>query len=346
MKEAISGIDGIVEAQIEYPEEHPSLEIETDLEMARRYGLKPGDIRRAPAVLLGGVEVGSLFEEQKVFDVVVWGTPEIRHSLNSVDDLLIDTPGGGQVRLKEVAHTRIVPAATVINREAVARYVDVEVDVHGRDLGAVVADINARIRENVEFPLEYRAEVVGTQAKALASRARIQAFAVAAALGILLLVQAAFGSWRLALFICLSLPAALLGGVATASVFGGISSLGSLLGFAAVFALSVRNALTLVSHYRHLEQQAGGAFSPELVLRGTRERFAPIVTTAFAAALAFLPFALFGNIAGAEILHPMAIVVLGGLVTATLVNLFVVPSLYLGFGASAERDVILEEEAA
>jgi Cu/Ag efflux pump CusA len=345
VRDSLAGMAGVVEAHVEYPEQHPTLEIETDLEKAKRWGLKPGDIRRAAATLLGGLEVGNLFEDQKVFDVVVWGTPELRHSLASVDDLLIDTPGGPQVRLADVADTRIVPSATVINREAVARYVDVDIDVEGRSLGEVVAEANNRIRQNVDFPLEYRAEILGDQMRALESRARVQAFAVAAALGILLLLQAAFGSWRLAGLVFLSLPVALLGGVVAASAFVGLSSLGALLGFVAVFALTVRNALTLVSHYRDLEREAGG-FSAELALRGTRERFAPIVATAVATALAFLPFALLGNIAGHEILQPMAIVVLGGLVTATLVNLLVVPSLYLRFGESAEAPAILDEEAA
>jgi Cu/Ag efflux pump CusA len=345
VKDALTGIAGVVEAQVEYPEEHPTLEIETDLEKAKRWGLKPGDIRRAAATLLGGLQVGNLFEDQKVFDVVVWGTPELRHSLASVDDLLIDTPGGPQVRLGDVADTRIAASATVINREAVARYIDVDLDVEGRSLGAVVAEANKRIRENVDFPLEYRAEILGAQMKALEASRRVQAVAVAAALGILLLLQAAFGSWRLAGLVFLSLPVALLGGVATASAFVGLSSLGALLGFVAVFALTVRNAITLVSHYRGLEREGGG-FSEELVLRGTRERFAPIVATTVAAALAFLPFALFGNIAGHEILQPMAIVVLGGLVTAMIVNLLVVPSLYLRFGESAEAPAILDEEAA
>ena len=126
-----------------------------------------------------------------------------------------------------------------------------------------------------------------------------------------------------------------------------VSTLGSLLGLLAVFALAARNAMTLIAHYRHLEQREGETFSPELVQRGTRERFAPIVTTAVVAALAFLPFVFLGNVAGLEILHVMAIVVLGGLVSSTLVSLFVVPSLYVGFGRGSEAlDVSVEEEAA
>jgi Cu/Ag efflux pump CusA len=144
-----------------------------------------------------------------------------------------------------------------------------------------------------------------------------------------------------------SLPVALLGGVATAVLLGELSTLGALLGLLAVFGLAVRNAMSLIAHYRHLEYREGEAFSPELVRRGTRERFAPIVTTAIVAALAFLPIAFLGNIAGLEVLHSMAIVVLGGLVSSTFVSLFVVPSLYTAFGRGTDAlDITAEEEAA
>ncbi len=139
------------------------MEIEVDLAAAQRYGLKPGDVRRAAATLLSGIQVGNLFEEQKVFDVVVWSTPETRSSLTSIRDLLIDTPGGGQVRLGDVAQVRIVPAPTVIRHDAVKRYLDVVVNVVERDLGAVAADIERRLQE-IKFPLEYHAEVLGEYA--------------------------------------------------------------------------------------------------------------------------------------------------------------------------------------
>ncbi len=343
VREVIASVDGVVAPEVQYPELHPNLEIETKLADAKQHGLKPGDVRRAAAILLAGIEVGSLFEEQKVFDVVVWGTPELRHSLNSVDNLLIDTPSGGHVRLMEVADTRIAPHPNVIRREAVARHLDVDADVQGRDLAAVSAEITERLREDIAFPLEYRAEVLGDHVAAAISKARVNAIGIAAAIGIYLLLQAAFGSWSLAFFVYISLPVSLLGGVATAFAFGEIAALGSLLGFLAVFGIVVRQAMTLIAHYRHLEQE-GEVFSQELVVRGTRERLAPIVTTVLVTALAFLPFIWFGNIAGFEILQPMAIVVLGGLVSAALINLFVIPALYLGFGAGAEPLELVAEE--
>lgn len=334
----LSSIEGIVDSKVQYPKEMPTLEIEVDLDKAKRYGLKPGDVRRAAATLVSGIQVGNLFEEQKVFEVMVYGTPEIRHSLTSIQKLLIDTPSGDHVRLNEVADVRIVPAVTVINRDAVARRIDVTAKVRGRDLAAVADDVESDIEE-IDFPLEYRAELLGEYAEQLAALERVQAFAIAAAIGIFFLLQAFFRSWRLATVIFLTLPMALVGGVLAAFLTGGgLLSLGSLVGFVAVLGIAVRHAITLISRYRNLEEHEGKTFGAELVQRATRERSAPILMTVITTALAFLPLALFGNIAGLEIVHPIAIVLLGGLVTATLFTLVGVPALYLLFGAARESE--------
>jgi Cu/Ag efflux pump CusA len=343
----LTRIGGVVDPEVEYPEIHPSLHVEVDLANARNFGLKPGDVRRAATTLLSGIEVGSLFEEQKVFDVVVWGTPEIRENLNDVGNLLIDTPMRGHVRLKQVAELEIKPAPSVIQRDAVARYIDVSAGVAGRSLASVSAEIADRARREIEFPLEYRVEVLGHPAARQAGERRVVAFAVAGAIAILLLMQAAFGSWRLALGFFFTLPLALLGGVLAASVAGGIASLGSVLGLVAVYTIAARNGFSLIQHCRRLEGAGGGAPSVDLVLRGTRERTPPILMVALVAAAAFVPFALLGNVAGNEILRPMAIAILGGLVSSTLVSLLIVPSLYLALGGEAEDlELDLEREAA
>jgi Cu/Ag efflux pump CusA len=339
VRQVLAKIDGIVDSKVNHPKEMPTLEIEVDLERAKRYSLKPGDVRRASASLVSGIEVGNLFEEQKVFDVMVYGTPETRHSLTSIQELLIDTPTGGHVRLKEVADVRIVPSFTVINRDAVARHIDVTANVQGRGLTAVAADIERGIQQ-VDFPLEYRAELLGDYAERLKAQNRVLSFAIAAAIGIFLLLQALFRSWRLATVVFLTLPMALVGGVLAAFLTGsGLLSLGTIAGFATVLVIAVRNGLTLISRYRNLERDENKPFGDELVQRGTREQSAPILMTAITTGLAFLPLTLFGNTAGLEILHPMAIVVLGGLVTATLFTLVGVPSIYLIFGASREPDI-------
>ena len=340
VNQALAKIVGIVDSKVQYPGERPILEIEVDIENAKRHGLKPGDVRRATTSLVSGIEVGNLFEEQKVFDVMVYGTADTRHSLTSIQELLIDTPNGGHARLKDAADVRIVPSPTVIKRDAVVRYIDVTANLRGRNPTAVTGDIERSIR-GIDFPLEYRAELLGEYAEQHAAHKRVLSIAIAAAIVIFLLLQAFFRSWRLATVIFLTLPVALVGGVLTAVLSGGsmLLSLGSIIGFITVFGIAVRNGMTLISRYQSLERDEGESFGAELVQRATRERSAPILMTAITTALAFLPLAVFGNIAGLEIAQPMAIVILGGLVTATLLSLAGVPAMYLLFGAAREPEL-------
>jgi Cu/Ag efflux pump CusA len=343
VRKVLAGTDGVVDARVHYPAEMPTLEIEVDIERAKQHGLKPGDVRRAATSLVSGIEVGQLFEEQKVFEVMVWGTPEARHSLSSVRGLLIDTPAGGHVRLADVADVRLVPSVTAITRDAVARCMDVTASVRGRDLAAVAADVERGIR-TIDFPLEYRAELVGEHAERRALERRVVAFAIAAGIGILLLLQAFFRSWRLAALVVVTLPMALLGGVLGALLTsGGLVSFGSIVGFFALFGIAVRNAVTLLDRCRRLEAD-GEPFGPGLVERAVSERSAPILLTAVATGLVFFPFAVAGDVAGLEIAHPMAVTVLGGLVTTTLLGLVGVPALYLLFGASREPELGLAGE--
>ncbi len=327
---AIAGINGIAEARAEIQPEEPQVEIEVDLAAAEAHGIKPGDVRRQATTLLSSLQVGNLFEEQKVFEVVVWGVPEIRDSLTDIQALMIETPTG-YVPLAELAEVRIVPTPISIKRDAVSRYADVAVNVSGRSLGSVAADIKSRLG-TVEFPYEFHAEVLGASPEEQAARGRMLGVVIAAVIGSFLLLQAAYGSWRLAFVAFIATPMALAGGALAALLGGGILSLGSLFGFMTVLGITVRNGLVMISHFQHLEGHEGETFGPELVLRGARERLGPVLTTALTTALALAPFAFAGARAGNEIVHPLAVVVLGGLVTSTLLNLFILPALYLKFG--------------
>jgi Cu/Ag efflux pump CusA len=253
--------------------------------------------------------------------------------LSNIRDMLIDLPSGGQVRLGDVADVRIVPTPIIIRRDAVSRFIDVTATVNGRSLSAVTADIESGL-QGIEFPLEHHAEVLGASGDQQVAQQRIIGTAIAAAVGIFLLLQALFGSWRLAALAFLTLPVALVGGVAAALISGGVLSIGSLFGFLTVLGIATRNSLVLLSHYRHLQEQEGESFGPELIHRGVGERLGPILMTAFATAAALLPLVFAGNQAGTEIIRPLAIVILGGLVTSTVLTLFILPSLYLRFGAS------------
>src|SRR6266508_531913 len=338
VRRAIAGVDGVTAPHTDVQATEPTVEIEVNLGAAERHRIKPGDVRRAAATLLSGVTVGNLFEEQKVFDVVVWGAPPTRHSLTSIENLLVDTPVGGQVRLGDVASVRVEPNPTVINHDDVSRYVDVTAGIRGRSLGAVTHDVEQRLR-GIQFPLEHHAEVLGAAAELQADKQWVLSVAVAAAIGILLLLQAAFGSWRLAALVFLSLPLALVGGVLAALAFGGqITLLGSYAALFTLLAIAARNSILLVKRYQRLQQEDGEEFGAGLVLRGAQERLAPIALTALATGLPLLPFVFLGDVAGLEVVRPLAVVVLGGLVTTTVVSLLIVPFLYLRFAPRTQPD--------
>ena len=323
----LAEVDGVVAPRVVAEPMEPTVEVEVDLAAAEVHGIKPGDVRRAAATLLSGVEVGSLFEEQKVFEVVVWGTPEIRHSMSSVEDLLIDVPRGGQVRLGDVADVRMTPNSSVIQREAVSRRVDVVADLDDRSLDDVVSDVEQAIA-TVEFPLEYHAEVLDGSVAGYTSDRDTLGLSIAALVLILLLLQASLGSWRLGGLIVLTLPVALLGGVLVAFAYGGDVTLVGLAALLTIFGVAVRNVLVLAGEVRQAIRERG-LTGPEAVLEAAAERVLPVLATAAAIALVVLPVAVLGGATGLEILRPAALVILGGLVTSTLYALFVLPALYL-----------------
>jgi Cu/Ag efflux pump CusA len=341
IREAIAGIDGLEDPRVDLPAEEPTIEVEPDIAAAASHGLAPGDVRRAATTLVSGLVVGNLFEEQKVFDVAVWGTPEIRGSEADLADLMIDTPDGGLVPLGEIADVRVVPNPAVIRHESVDSYVDVTANVAGRDVGAVATEVDRAIKQ-IEYPLEYHAEVLGGFEEQAAARSRVIAVAVAVLIGVFLLFQAAFASWRLAVLAFVTLPVALVGGVLAALIAGADISLGSVAGFVAVVGLTTRFSVVLIRRYQQLQRE-GQAFGADLVTRGTRERIVAILMSALGSAAAFIPFAVSAGSAGFEIVGPMSVVILGGLVTSTLVNLVVIPAAYLRFGFVAKPDTSAEE---
>src|SRR5215211_3576884 len=339
----MQGIPGLVDTAAELQEDLPHAEVEVNLAAAQRYGIKPGDVRRQAATLVASEEVGDIFKGGKAYVVHVWSTPETRNSVSSLRQLPIDTPGGEQIPLEQVADVRLAPTPNAIERVNQSRRIDVGANVEGRDLGSAVSAVEDRIA-GVDLPREYRMEVLGESSELAADQKNIMIYGIAVAIVILFLLQASFGSLRLALLLFLTLPMALVGGVLAVWMGGGILSLGSLIGFLTVFGIAARNGILMISHFQHLEREEGEPFGPALVLRGAKERLAPILMTAGATGLALVPLAVAGSVAGHEIEHPMAIVILGGLVTSTLLNLFVLPSLYLRFGKSKRvREVEAQE---
>jgi CzcA family heavy metal efflux pump len=327
----VSSVPGVVDAHRDISSDVPQAEVTVNLARAERYGLKPGDVRRDAATLVAGEEVGDIFRAGKAYDTVVWSPPQTRRSFSDIENLPIDLPSGGHIRLGQVATVALRPNPNAIDRQGDSRYLDVGANVAGRDLGSVVSDIRARLA-SVRLDRGYHVELLGEYKERQTAQSRLLLSAIIAGVLILLLLQASFRKWRLAVLTFLTLPMALVGGVLAAWLTGGIISLGSLVGFFTVFGIAARNGILLINHCQHLEEHEGMEFGPALVLRGARERLSPILMTSLATGLALVPLVVLGSRPGHEIEHPLAVVILGGLFTSTLLNLLVVPSLYLRFG--------------
>jgi CzcA family heavy metal efflux pump len=332
VREALSKIDGIIDLHMSFQEKIPQVEVTVDLERAQKYGLKPGDVRRAATTMVALEEAGDIHIANRTYDVNVWSVPRARRSLSDIRNLPIDTPDGGQARLEQVADVRVAPTPNVVQREHLSRRMDVDANVRGRPLGDVYADVEAALAK-IEFPREYYPVLLGEYTERLAVQRKMLIFALIAGIGIFFLLHTSFKSARLATISFVLLPSALVGGVLAAWLGDGVISLGSIVGFLTVLGIAARNGILLINHFQHLEQKEGEKFGPGLVLRGAKERLAPILMTASTTGLALIPLVVAGSIPGNEIEHPMAVVILGGLITSTLLNLFVVPSLYLRFGA-------------
>jgi CzcA family heavy metal efflux pump len=344
VRSLIADVPGVVSPSVQKLVQEPTIEVQVKLAAAEQYGITPGDVRRATATYYAGLPVGSLYEDQKIFDVVVWGAPNARYTPATVSDLLIDTPAGGRVRLGDVATVQVAPAPTVIKHDNISRSVDVTAQVNG-SISDVTTEVSSRVAA-LSMPTEYHAEVLGAAEAQVSLRWRIAGLAFAVAIGTFLLLQAAFSSWRLAAAVFLTLPLATAGGVLTAFFVGGIGTLGALAGLVAVIGIAARTNILLVRRFQEAEPGDGGVAGPDAVLRATRERVAPIVITALAVALVFLPLLFLGSTAGTEVVYPLAVVVLGGIVTSTLLALFVLPGLYVWLNrrpSSAEPGPTVQE---
>ena len=283
------------------------------------------------------MKAGEVFQNQEIYTVAVRGEEHLRIDVQALRELPLETPGRTLVPLGDIADIEVLPTPNQIRREAASRRIDVTCNVADGELGRVAKEIETRVNL-IHFDRGYHPEILGEYAARQQSRNRIYALALLSIVGILVLLHIDFGVWRVVLMVALTLPFALIGGVAAVFVSGGVLSMGSLVGFVTVLGIAARNGIMLISHYRHLEVSEGEPFGTALILRGSEERLVPILMTACTAALALLPLVIGGNKPGHEIEYPMAIVILGGLITSTLLNLFLLPSLYAAFGAGGHLD--------
>ncbi len=330
----LAHVPGLAAPTVRVTPRQPTVDVRVKLAAAQKYGLRPGDVRREATTLTSGLIVGNLYEQSKIFDVVVWGTPGSRSNLTELGNLLIGTPTGQMVPLSTVATVAIRPEPTAITHDDVLRDVEVAAKVTG-DPGTAADAVRQRLA-TVPMPYEYHAEVFGNAAAAQAGLLRVLGYAAAALVGIFLLLQAAVASWRRAALMMLSLPLAVTGGVLTAPLAGGLWSIGSLAGLLAVLALAIRGSVLL--GYRIQAREQAGTVSQDAVLEVARERTVPVLQSVLITAGVMVPAAVLGTRPGLEFLHPLAVTVLGGLVSLLVVQLFVLPALLLGTAARARPE--------
>jgi Cu/Ag efflux pump CusA len=321
IRAVLAGVPGVAAPVARSVPRQPTVHVEVNLAAAQRYGLRPGDVRRDATTLTSGLIVGSLYEESKIFDVVVWGAPSVRGNLTELGNLLIDTPSGGQVPLKDVATVTVRSEPTAIAHDDVLRSADVAARITG-DPSAVVAAVRSRLAR-VPMPYEYHAEVLGNATIKQADDLRALAYGGIAIVGIFLLMQAAVASWRRAGLMLVSLPLSVAGGFLTAPLAGGVWSAASLAGLFAILAFATRASILLGRRVRDEGSDA------EHVRVAARERAVPLVQSALATAALMLPAAIVGTRAGLEFLHPLAVTMLGGLVSLVVVQAFVLPAFML-----------------
>jgi CzcA family heavy metal efflux pump len=336
---AMRGIPGVVDLSVEAQTDIPTVRVKARPEDAARYGLQPGDVAAKIQTALVGVEVNRVLEGQISFPLVV-RYPELRlGDLSVLGRTVIDSPSGVKVPLESVADVAEDRSPNFISREGVQRKIVVQCNVAGRDLLGVVNEIERAVGEKVKLPPGHRVEYGGQFESAAEASRRLLILGVGVIVGILLLLATAFHSTRDALIIMLNLPLALVGGVAGVYFAGGVLSVASIIGFITLFGIATRNGIMLVSHIRHLLEVEGVTDLRQAVATGATERLAPILMTALAAGLALIPIAAGMGKPGSEIQAPMAIVILFGLLTSTVLNMAVVPAVYYAAGRHRKKAV-------
>ncbi len=334
IEQVVGGVEGTVDVAMEAQADVPQVRVHMNRDAMARFGVTSAYLAEAIDVAFAGEAVSQVLEGQRSFDLVVRFHPSVRESLEAVREARIDTPAGAQVTLATLADVRYDLGPNVISRENVQRKLVVQANVAKRDVGSVVDDIRERVSASVSFPEGYYVEYGGQFESAAQATRTIGLLSLLSLAAIFLLLFVEFDSVRQSLLVMVNLPLALVGGVFAILLTDGVLNVATLVGFITLFGIAVRNGILMVSHYNHLLEREGEDLRGAVV-RGSMERLNPIMMTALTAGLALLPLALSAGEAGNEIQRPLAIVVLGGLLTSLVLNMVVVPALYYRWGRRA-----------
>ncbi|MFN7132271.1 MAG: efflux RND transporter permease subunit, partial [Myxococcales bacterium] len=345
-------VPGVVDLQVEQQVLIPQLKIRVKRDEAARYGVQPGAMAELLETALNGRVVSQVVEGQRTFDVLVRYAESARRDLDSLRRTLVDTPSGARVPLSSIAEVSEGLGPNLINRDGARRRIVVMANVEGRDLGGVVDEVRRRVASEVQLPVGYFLAYEGQFESQQQATRLIALLALLSLLGMFVVLYAHFRSARLVLQVLLNIPLALVGSVVALLLTERTLSVATLVGFITLCGIASRNTIMMISHYLHLVEEEGEAFGWEMVIRGSLERLVPVLMTALTAALALIPLALAHGAPGKEILHPVAMVILGGLVSSTLLDMVVTPAVFLAFGRGgmekylAHRRRLREERAA
>jgi CzcA family heavy metal efflux pump len=333
IRDQMSKIEGVVDLLVEPQVGVPQVQINLDREQAAALGVKAEDLAETVDTAFNGHVASQVLEEQRTYDVLIRFDDASRSSVDSIRRTLIDTPGGAKVPIAQVAEVRTDQGPNTINRENVQRRIIIQANVAERDLGSVIEDVRENIGKNVTLPQGYFVQYGGQFEAQEKASTQILLLSIVAIGGILLLLFIALKSARAAILVMANLPLALIGGVVMVFIAGGTLSIASLVGFITLFGIATRNGIMLISHYQHLMEFEGKTFN-EAIVQGSMERLSPILMTALVTGIGLVPLALGAGEPGKEIQQPMAVVILGGIVTSTFLNMIVIPALYLKYGQS------------
>ena len=335
IKEVAETVPGAVDVQVERLVLVPQLTIRLDRAALQRYGMQTGEVARDLEVLYGGKVISQILDGQKSFDLVLRAIAADRENLENIRKTQIHTPDGTLIPLESIAHIEYEKGINSVSHENAQRRIVVSANVQGRDLGSTVAEIQKTVSERVQMPQGYFLQYGGQfEAQKEASRL-IGILSIFVLLGIFLVLFSHFRSWRIALQVMLNIPLALVGSVAAVWLTGGTFSVATLVGFITLTGIASRNGIMMISHYLHLMEHEGEQFDKQMIVRGSLERLVPVLMTALVAALALIPLTMDAQAAGKEILYPVATVILGGLLSSTLLDMIVTPTVFWAWGRKA-----------
>jgi len=344
IRNVLQTVEGSADVQIERQVLIPQIRFNVDRARAAQYGVAPGEITDTLETALNGRTVSQAIEGARRYDVVVRFDDASRNNLDALRNVTIDTPQGSQIPVSAVAAIENLPGPNQILRENTKRRIVISSNVADRDLGSVVQEMQERVATQVSLPQGYFVEFGGQfQASQEATRT-LSWLTIFSLIAIFFLLIKALGDWRSALQVMINIPLALIGAVIALLLSGGVLSIATLVGFISLVGITSRNGIMMISHYLHLVREEGEGFTEEMIIRGSLERLVPVMMTALTAGLSLIPFVLAADAPGKEILHPLAVVVLGGILTSTLLDQVVTPAVFFKFGRPAVDRIIAERD--